>query len=78
MVAPECLFVCLHAWVITSDTRLSVCHLSQAAMGEGRDMYIDPATGYTVFTAGYLKQRPCCGNKCRHCPHAWENVAKGH
>jgi iron complex transport system substrate-binding protein len=31
--------------------------------------YIDPATGYTVFTAHYLKQRgSCCDSGCRHCP----------
>ena len=35
-----------------------------------RDTYIDPATGYSVFTQAYLKRRPCCGNGCRHCP--WE------
>lgn len=35
----------------------------------GRPTYIDPATGYTVFTAHYLKQRgDCCGSGCRHCP----------
>jgi hypothetical protein len=25
-------------------------------------MYIDPALGYSVFTAKYLQQRQCCGN----------------
>ena len=33
-----------------------------------RDMYIDPATGYSVFTEAHLKRKPCCGNGCRHCP----------
>ena len=33
-----------------------------------RDMYIDPATGYCVFTEAYLKRKPCCSNGCRHCP----------
>lgn len=39
-----------------------------------RDTYIDPATGYSVFTQAYLKRRPCCGNGCRHCPWGHENV----
>jgi len=39
-----------------------------------RDTYIDPATGYSVFTQAYLKRRPCCGNGCRHCPYGHVNV----
>ena len=39
-----------------------------------RDTYIDPDTGYSVFTAAYLKRRPCCGNGCRHCPWGHRNV----
>jgi len=39
-----------------------------------RDTYIDPDTGYSVFTQAYLKRRSCCGNGCRHCPHAHANV----
>lgn len=37
--------------------------------------YIDPATGFMVFTElSHLKRGRCCGNRCRHCPYAWENV----
>ena len=39
-----------------------------------RDTYIDPDTGYSVFTSAYLKRRPCCGNGCRHCPWGHMNV----
>ena len=39
-----------------------------------RDTYVDPDTGYSVFTATCLKRRPCCGNGCRHCPWAHKNV----
>lgn len=46
----------------------------QAALTAGCTMYIDPASGYSVFTAQYLQPRQCCGNKCRHCPHGWKNV----
>ena len=38
---------------------------AQAALDAGRQMYVDPDSGYSVFTSGYLKARPCCGNKCR-------------
>jgi hypothetical protein len=34
------------------------------------DSYIDPVTGFMVFTARYLARRGfCCGNGCRHCPY---------
>jgi hypothetical protein len=39
-----------------------------------KDTYIDPSSGYSVFTQVYLKRRPCCGNGCRHCPHGHKNV----
>jgi hypothetical protein len=40
-----------------------------AADALGRDGYMDPATGYFVLTAYFLKKRgSCCGNGCRHCP----------
>ena len=34
-----------------------------------KDSYIDPDTGFQVFTAQYLKSRVwCCSTGCRHCP----------
>lgn len=34
-----------------------------------RPTYVDPETGYSVFTASFLRERGyCCGNGCRHCP----------
>lgn len=44
------------------------------AVANNRDTYIDPASGYSVFTLVYLKRRPCCGNGCRHCPYGHVNV----
>ena len=33
------------------------------------DYYIDEMTGFSVFTALYLRNRGyCCGSGCRHCP----------
>ena len=48
--------------------------LNNKAIAEGKKTYIDPKTGYTVFTSEELKKRPCCGNGCRHCPYG---VLKG-
>jgi hypothetical protein len=46
----------------------SACELKQST-------YIDPATGYKVFTAfAHEKRGKCCGNKCRHCPFNHINV----
>mgnify|MGYP001988583887 CR=1 FL=1 len=46
----------------------------EVASSYPRNTYIDPDTGYSVFTAAYLKRRPCCGNGCRHCPWGHANV----
>lgn len=43
------------------------------AVAMGMSTYLDPATGYSVFTATYLDERGyCCGQGCRHCP--WEGA----
>jgi hypothetical protein len=40
------------------------------ALSAGVDTYIDPRSGYTVLTAGYLARRGhCCESGCRHCPY---------
>jgi len=44
-------------------------NLHKHAIMVGNVTYIDPLTGYKVFTSDYLKNRKCCGNKCRHCPY---------
>jgi len=43
--------------------------LHKEAIEKGEPTYIDPATGYKVFTSAELKKRKCCGNICRHCPY---------
>ena len=49
--------------------------LHARAVAEGRDTYVDPETGYEVFTAAYLRGRGiCCGSGCRHCPFDHVNV----
>jgi hypothetical protein len=40
------------------------------ALRVGADTYVDPASGLTVLTAGYLARRGyCCDSGCRHCPY---------
>ncbi|WP_211262559.1 DUF5522 domain-containing protein [Nitriliruptor alkaliphilus] len=41
----------------------------EAAIQRDDDGYIDPSTGYFVFTAQTLWDRgDCCHSGCRHCP----------
>lgn len=49
--------------------------LHEAACARGAATYIDPETGYTVFTRlAHLKRGKCCGSACRHCPYDHEAV----
>lgn len=46
-----------------------------AATAEGAQHYIDPETGFVVFTElAHLERGNCCGSKCRHCPYDHRNV----
>ncbi|MGO8861917.1 MAG: DUF5522 domain-containing protein [Acidimicrobiales bacterium] len=41
-----------------------------AALRQGWTTYIDPPSGLSVLTAGYLQARgSCCQIGCRHCPY---------
>lgn len=53
----------------------TVAVIHRMATQRNLPQYIDPYTGFTVFTATYLKQRACCGFGCRHCPHPSERCA---
>jgi hypothetical protein len=45
------------------------------ACSAGQDMYIDPVTGYKVFTRdAHLRRGVCCGSACRHCPYGHFNA----
>ncbi len=44
--------------------------LHKKAIANNEDTYIDPETGFQVFTAKYLLEREnCCNSGCRHCPY---------
>lgn len=54
---------------------LSIEEAHLAACNRGDAVYLDPKTGYSVFTeVRLLKRAKCCGNKCRHCPYGHYNV----
>ncbi|MBL8115171.1 MAG: hypothetical protein JNK60_19975 [Acidobacteria bacterium] len=49
--------------------------LHAAALAAGEDTYVDPATGFDVFTSAFhLARGTCCGSACRHCPFEHVNV----
>ena len=45
------------------------------ALTDGKSFYIDPETGFHVFTEIGLRRRGhCCGSGCRHCPYQHESM----
>lgn len=49
--------------------------LHNSACEANQTFYVDPKTGFHVFTEYALKQRgKCCGSGCRHCPYNHRNV----
>ena len=50
--------------------------LHRVACSEKLEGYIDPISKEVIPSRLFLEQRPCCGEKCRHCPYNYENVAK--
>jgi cob(I)alamin adenosyltransferase len=49
--------------------------LHATALKLGSTTYVDPFTGFTVFTElAHLHRGVCCGSQCRHCPYGWTNV----
>ena len=44
--------------------------LHRDSVAAGSHHYIDPETGYLVFTElAHRARGHCCGNECRHCPY---------
>ncbi|CAJ1964006.1 unnamed protein product [Cylindrotheca closterium] len=59
--------------IVVDDIDVEDLHLR--ALKNASSTYIDPPTGFTVFTdLIHLKRGNCCGNKCRHCPYGFESV----
>ena len=61
--------------VASADVVARYMDLHRLACAAGEATYIDPATGYTVFTEVFHRKRgKCCGSACRHCPFGHVNV----
>jgi len=61
--------------LITEKNEHTFAKLHEQACAEGKDVYIDPKTGYSVFTEiAHKKRGKCCGSGCRHCPYNHINV----
>ncbi|XP_019346733.2 uncharacterized protein C1orf53 homolog [Alligator mississippiensis] len=55
------------------ERRIAALH--RQACAAGRHTYVDPLTGYLVFTqVAHLQRGKCCGSACRHCPYDQANV----
>ena len=51
------------------------CIAHDEAVENGQHGYVDPETGYFVFTElAHLQRGVCCGSRCRHCPFEHEAV----
>jgi hypothetical protein len=50
--------------------RVSVLAAHRQAVAAGENTYVDPSSGWSVFTARFLWERgTCCDSGCRHCPY---------
>ena len=64
--------------IMVDDNQHDIEDLHLSALLQQERTYIDPETGFTVFTElTHLKRGTCCGNQCRHCPYGFENVKSG-
>ena len=49
--------------------------LHREACEAEEESYIDPETGYSVFTSYYHQERGhCCESGCRHCPYGYQQT----
>ena len=49
----------------------AIARAHAAAVAAGEPGYLDPETGYFVFTAAALLAKgECCDSGCRHCPYS--------
>jgi hypothetical protein len=58
-----------YEWGVANEDE-AIARAHDAAVRAGDDTYVDPQTGYIVFTEQYLLDRgTCCDSGCRHCPY---------
>ncbi|XP_061832366.2 uncharacterized protein C1orf53 homolog isoform X1 [Nerophis lumbriciformis] len=58
-----------------TEEKLLVHRVHAEACEAKKQMYVDPSSGYKVFTEyAHLQRGKCCGSACRHCPYGQVNV----
>ncbi|XP_029904980.1 uncharacterized protein C1orf53 homolog [Myripristis murdjan] len=58
-----------------TQEELDIHRVHRQACEAKKQMYVDPSTGYKVFTEyAHLQRGKCCGSACRHCPYGQVNV----
>ncbi|XP_054910911.1 uncharacterized protein C1orf53 homolog isoform X1 [Poeciliopsis prolifica] len=58
-----------------TEQEVTIHRLHREACEAKKQMYVDPSSGYKVFTEyAHLQRGKCCGSACRHCPYGQVNV----
>ncbi|XP_029356647.1 uncharacterized protein C1orf53 homolog [Echeneis naucrates] len=58
-----------------TEEELAIHRVHTVACEAKKQMYVDPSSGYKVFTEyAHLQRGKCCGSACRHCPYGQVNV----
>ncbi|KAM7012679.1 uncharacterized protein C1orf53 homolog isoform 1-T3 [Tautogolabrus adspersus] len=58
-----------------TEEERSIHRVHTEACEAKKQMYVDPSSGYKVFTEyAHLQRGKCCGSACRHCPYGQVNV----
>lgn len=53
-----------------SDLSPEILEAHRLACEQGLKSYLDPLSGYEIYTERYLRDRGfCCNQCCRHCPY---------
>lgn len=58
-----------------TEEEMAIHRAHREACEAKKQMYVDPSSGYKVFTEyAHLQRGKCCGSACRHCPYGQVNV----
>ncbi|KAM3618906.1 uncharacterized protein V6R79_000272 [Siganus canaliculatus] len=58
-----------------TEEEITIHRVHKEACAAKKQMYVDPSSGYKVFTEyAHLQRGKCCGSACRHCPYGQANV----
>ncbi|KAK5869682.1 hypothetical protein PBY51_024383 [Eleginops maclovinus] len=64
-----------HAARKFTEEEMDIHSAHREACETKKQMYVDPSSGYKVFTEyAHLQRGKCCGSACRHCPYGQVNV----